>query len=206
MASLPRLSGNMKCANPQAPRPHWVFDKLFGCPFCLDHCLPSTGTSRQTNPHCSDPDSIPLSPFSWFSRQKKDCSGAHLLFLPSRCAVLSELFANLGCLCYQPFRHALLTATEASNSSWFAMIQANFCATTRWSLLSGLLIWFWVKCLKPSYSWQNIAMFCLDWQKLKAALFNLCWCCLSCNARWETAFASFLMLTHQDNWPRFGLG
>ncbi len=32
------------------------------------------------------------------------------------------------------------------------------------------------------------------------------WCCFYCDAGWRTAFASFLMLTHLDDGPRFGLG
>ncbi len=44
--SSSRLSGNFKWANPQAPLPHWFFDKLFLRPFSLDHSLPSLGTSR----------------------------------------------------------------------------------------------------------------------------------------------------------------
>jgi hypothetical protein len=36
--------------------------------------------------------------------------------------------------------------------------------------------------------------------------FYPCWCCFSCNAGWQTAFAFFLMLTQQDDGPCFGLG
>ncbi len=36
--------------------------------------------------------------------------------------------------------------------------------------------------------------------------FYPCWCCFSYNAGWQTAFASFLMLTHQDEGPCIGLG
>ena len=32
------------------------------------------------------------------------------------------------------------------------------------------------------------------------------WCCLSYDTGWQTAFASFLMLTHLDDGPCFGLG
>ncbi len=55
LASLPRVSSNIKWANPQTPLPHQVFGKLFWCPSSLDHCHPSLGTSRQTNLHCSTP-------------------------------------------------------------------------------------------------------------------------------------------------------
>jgi hypothetical protein len=138
MAILPphsflSLSGNIKWAKPWTPLPHHVFGKLFWHPFSLGHCCPSLGTSRQTNLYCSDPNPVPLPPFSGFSRQKQDCSGAHLLFLPGAvCTALSTFFANLP---------------------------------------SGLLLWLQAQCLKSSYSWQNVAMLCLDWQKLKAASF-----------------------------------
>ncbi len=55
LASLPRLFGDITWANPQTPLPHWVFGKLFWCPFSLNHCRPYLGTSRQTNLHCSTP-------------------------------------------------------------------------------------------------------------------------------------------------------
>jgi hypothetical protein len=63
-ASPLRLFGDIKWANPQTPLPHWVLGKLFGRPFCLDHCCPSSGTSRRMNMYCSDPNPVPYPPFS----------------------------------------------------------------------------------------------------------------------------------------------
>jgi hypothetical protein len=57
------------------------------------------------------------------------------------------------------------------------------------NLLSGLQF------LNTSYSWQNVAMLCFDWQKLKAAPFihaGVVFLATPCN---KQPFASFLMLT-----------
>ncbi len=41
--------------------------------------------------------------------------------------------------------------------------------------------------------------------KAQGCSFSPRWCCFSCNAGWQTAFVSFLALTHQDDGPSFGL-
>ncbi len=63
-------------------------------------------------------------------------------------------------------------------------------------------IGFGVDCIATPCNEQPFASFLM--LSIKASI-HWCWWYFSCDAGWQTAFVSFLTLTHLDDGPRFGL-